>query len=274
MAVTIAVTLQKGGVGKSSTAQAIANILGCIKHKRVLLIDLDPQRNTTQASDIFNPKKTITDVLGEECTASDAAIKCKYYDLLAADKYLSNVEHAVIEKKELAPLKNKLEAAGISLIKMSLLRNVLAPIQQKYDYIVIDTPPALGNLSYMALVASDYVLIPTEPSSYGLTGLADLHNTISAVQKGSNPALKVIGVLLIKFNRRTLLARDLRDLIEDYCHKMSTTIFSATIRESVAVKEAQMRRVPLIDYASNNNATIDYKGAVTELVQRIEKDRR
>ena len=233
---------------------------------------MDPQRNTSQASDVLDPERSVTDVLGQDISVKDAIVKCKYYDLLAADKYLTNVEKALIDRPDLASVRAKLENAGVSLIQMTLLRDCLAPVQTVYDYIVIDTPPALGNLSYMALVAADYVLIPTEPSSYGLTGLADLQSTITAVQGGLNPNLKVLGVLLVKFNRRTLLARDLKDLIDEYCVKMDTSIFSATIRESVAVKEAQMVRKPLIDYAPNNNATIDYKGAVTELQRRISLD--
>lgn len=274
MAITIAVAMQKGGVGKTTTAQTVSDILGCIKNKRVLLIDLDSQRNTTQASGIDNPDKTITDVLGEECTAKEAVIKCKHYDLLAADQYLTNVEKALVETPELKSLKNNLENAGIALIDMTLLRSVLIPLQKKYDYILIDTPPALGNLSYMAMVAADYVLIPAEPSVYGLTGLSDIHNTLSAVQNGSNPSLKVIGILLVKYNRRTLLSRDVRDMIDEYSDRMNTSIFNTTIRESVAVREAQMVRKPLIDYAPNNNATIDYKGFTTELIQRIDAGKR
>lgn len=274
MAITIAVAMQKGGVGKSTTAQAVANILGCVKHKKVLLIDLDSQSNTTYASGIDDPEKTITDVLGEECSAQAAVIPCKYYDLLAADKYLTNVEQSLVETPDLKGLKDKLENAGVFLIDMSLLRNVLKPLQKQYDFIVIDTPPALGNLSYMAMTAADYVLIPAEPSVYGLTGLGDIHNTILAVQNGSNPRLKTIGILLVRYNRRTLLSRDVRDMINDYSQQMNTNVFNSTIRESVAVREAQMVRRPLLDYASSNNANIDYKGFVTELVQRIEADRR
>ena len=274
MAITIAVAMQKGGVGKSTTAQAMANILGCVKHKKVLLIDLDSQANTTYASGIDNPEKTITDVLGEECSAQTAVIQCKYYDLLAADKYLTNVEQSLVDTPDLKGLKDKLENAGVFLIDMLLLKNVLIPLQEQYDYIVIDTPPALGNLSYMAMTAADYVLIPAEPSVYGLTGLGDIHNTILAIQNGSNPRLKTIGILLVKYNRRTLLSRDVRDMIDDYSQQMNTSIFNSTIRESIAVREAQMVRKPLLDYASSNNANIDYKGFVTELVQRIETDRR
>ena len=248
MAITISVVLQKGGVGKSTTSQALASTLG-FKHKKVLLIDLDPQTNITYSSGVDNPKRTITDVLGEECKADEAVIECKYYDLLAADSYLTNVEMAEVEP--------------------TLLKNVIAPLKSKYDFIIIDTPPALGNLSVNALVASDYVIIPTEPRPFALQGLGRLHSTIESVRNGYNSNLKVLGILLIKYHNRTVLNRDLKDMIEDYAKQMNTIVFNATIREGIAVAEAQTVRQPLIDYAKNSNPNIDYKGFTSEVLKML-----
>ena len=239
MAITISLVLQKGGVGKSTTSQALASTLG-FKHKKVLLIDLDPQTNITYSSGVDNPKRTITDVLNEDCKADEALIHCKYYDLLAADSYLTNVE--------------------ITKVDPTLLKNVIAPLKSKYDFIIIDTPPALGNLSVNALVASDYVIIPTEPRPFALQGLGRLHSTIESVRNGYNSNLKVLGILLIKYHNRTVLNRDIKDMIEDYAKQMNTIVFNATIREGIAVAEAQTVRQPLIDYAKNSNPNIDYKG--------------
>lgn len=248
MAITISLVLQKGGVGKSTTSQALASTLG-FKHKKVLLIDLDPQTNITYSSGVDNPKRTITDVLGEDCKADEAVIKCKYYDLLAADSYLTNVEMAEVEP--------------------TLLKNVIAPLKSKYDFIIIDTPPALGNLSVNALVASDYVIIPTEPRPFALQGLGRLHSTIESVRNGYNSNLKVLGILLIKYHNRTVLNRDLKDMIEDYAKLMNTIVFNATIREGIAVAEAQTVRQPLIDYAKNSNPNIDYKGFTSEVLKML-----
>ena len=248
MAITISVVLQKGGVGKSTTSQALASTLG-FKHKKVLLIDLDPQTNITYSSGVDNPKRTITDVLGEDCKADEAVIECKYYDLLAADSYLTNVEMAEVEP--------------------TLLKNVIAPLKSKYDFIIIDTPPALGNLSVNALVASDYVIIPTEPRPFALQGLGRLHSTIESVRNGYNSNLKVLGILLIKSHNRTVLNRDLKDMIEDYAKLMNTIVFNATIREGIAVAEAQTVRQPLIDYAKNSNPNIDYKGFTSEVLKML-----
>ena len=250
MAITISIALQKGGVGKTSTALALASTLG-FKKKKVLLIDMDSQRDTTYASGIDIPEKSITDVLGEDATVPEAVIKCKYYDLLGADEYLTNVE-----------LSNDVES--------NLLKRVLKPFKNLYDYIIIDTPPALGNLSYMSLVASDYVVIPTEPRPFALKGLGTLNNTIKSIQKSLNPDLKVLGILLIKYHNRTILNRDIKDMIEDTAKDMNTSVFNATIRDGIAVAEAQTMRQPLIDYAKNSKPNIDYKAFTTELLKKVE----
>ena len=249
MAVTISISLQKGGVGKSTTAQALASTLG-FKHKKVLLIDMDSQSNVTYSSGADNPQHTISDVLVEECKPDEAFIPCKYYDLLAADEYLTNME--LIED-----------------IEPTLLKTMINPIKENYDFIIIDTPPALGNLSFNSLVASDYVIIPTEPRPFALQGLGKLHTTIKSIQKHLNPSLKVLGILLIKYNNRTVLNRDIKEMIEDYAKQMNTVVFNTSIRESIVVAEAQTVREPLIDYAKNSKPNIDYKAFTTELLQMI-----
>ncbi len=249
LAVIISIVLQKGGTGKSTTAQALASTLG-FKHKKVLLIDLDPQSNVTYSSNVDNPIKTITNVLDEDCAADEAIIKCKYYDLLAADTYLTNVE--ITEG-----------------IKPPLLKNTINSIKDNYNFIIIDTPPALGHLSFNALVASDYVIIPMEPRVFALQGLGRLHDTITNVQKRLNSSLKVLGILLIKYSNRTILNRDIKDMIEDYSKQMDTIVFNTSIRESIVVAEAQTVREPLIDYAKNSKPNIDYKAFTTEILHMI-----
>lgn len=250
MAITISIALQKGGVGKTTTALALASTLG-FKKKKVLLIDMDGQRDSTYASGIDTLEKSITDVLGETCAVPDAVIKCKYYDLLGADEFLPNVE-----------LSNNVES--------TLLKTVLKPYKNLYDYIIVDTPPALGNLSYMSLVASDYVVIPTEPRPFALKGLGTLNNTIQSIKESLNPDLKVLGILLIKYHNRTILNRDIKDMIEDTARDMNTSVFNATIRDGIAVPEAETMRVPLIDYAKSSKPNIDYKAFTTELLKKVE----
>ena len=250
-AVVISIALQKGGVGKSTTAQALASTLG-FKHKKTLLIDMDSQANVTYSSGIEIPAKTITDVLEGECKPDEALIHCKYYDLFAADQHLINVEMA--EKAEVGP---------------TLLKDSIKPIKSQYDFIIIDTPPALGNLSVNSLVASDYVIIPSEPRPFALQGLGALNNTIQFIQNSLNPALKVLGILLIKYSNRTILNRDIKDMIDDYAHQMGTVLFDTSIREGIAVAEAQTVREPLIDYAKSSKPNIDYKAFTTEVLRKI-----
>ncbi len=249
MAITISIVLQKGGTGKSTTAQALASTLG-FKRKKALLVDLDPQSNVTYSSGADGPVHTIFDVLGDDCEIDEALIHCKYYDLLAADTYLTNIEMS--ENVDPAILKSKFE-----------------PIQDNYDFIIIDTPPALGNLSFNSLVASDYVVIPTEPRPFALQGIGRLNDTIKTIQNALNPSLKVLGILLIKYSNRTILNRDIKAMIEDYAKQMDTIVFNTSIREGIAVAEAQTVRKPLIDYAKNSKPNIDYKAFTTELLQKI-----
>ena len=154
-------------------------------------------------------------------------------------------------------------------VEPTLLKNALEPIKGNYDFIIIDTPPALGNLSFNSLVASDYVVIPAEPRPFALQGLGKLHDTIECVRNSLNPALKVLGILLIKYSNRTVLNRDIKTMIEEYAEQMQTVVFNASIREGIAVAEAQTVREPLIDYAKSSKPNIDYKAFTTELLQKI-----
>lgn len=249
MAITISVAMQKGGVGKTTTSQTLASILGS-KQKRVLLLDMDSQCNATIISGVEEPERTITDVLAEECSFKEAICHCSLYDLLAADELLANLER-------------------IEYLEPTLLKNLLAAVQPAYDFIIIDTPPALGNLLMISLMASDYVIIPTEPRPLSLRGMDALQATIEAVQ-ASNKALKVLGILLIKYNERTVLNRQLKEILDDRAAQMNTTTFQTFIREGIAVPEAQAMCMSLIEYAPKSNPCLDYEAFVDEMLSKIE----
>lgn len=248
MAITIAVALQKGGVGKSTTAETIAAILGS-RGKHVLLVDLDSQMNVTFISGI-EPSKTITDVFTGDADLKDAIYQCKRYDLLAADEYLANLEK-------------------IEEVEPTLLRNVLAAVQKDYDYILIDTPPALGNLLKNGLVASDYALIPIDARPLSIKGLDALEPTLKAVKDVSGH-FSILGVVLVKYNERTVLNRQIRELLSERVQTMNTILFNTKIREGVAVPEAQAMRTSLVDYAPKSKPCMDYNLLVDEILQRIE----
>lgn len=254
MATVISVASQKGGVGKSTTALNLSSILG-FKNKKVLLIDMDSQANLTYSSGIDKPAKTITDVLSGECSSSEAVVKCKYYDLLCADRYLSNVEMS----SDVEP----------TLLKKSILQ---PNISKSYDYIIIDTPPSLGNLSYCSLVASDYVIIPVEASVFSMQGIIQLHDTIQNIRERNNKSLKILGILLIKYNKRTILSRNIRDSLCNYARIINTSVFDTAIRQGVAVTEAQYQQQPLIDYSSKSKPVLDYISFTNEFLERIENN--
>lgn len=253
MAITISVALQKGGTGKSTTAQALASTLGASrKKKKILLIDMDPQGNTTYSSNVDDPPHTIFNVLNGDRTADAAIVKCRYYDLLPSDKRLTNVEMA-------------------ENVPPTLLADTLAPLKTLYDYIIIDTPPALGNLSFNALVFSDHVVIPCDPRPFALQGLSALYDTIQSIKQKLNPSLTILGILLVRYNDRTILNREIKKMVEEFAKDIHTTVFKTSIREGIAVAEAQTLRIPLIDHAKKSNPNIDYEAFTKELLRKIRR---
>lgn len=250
MPITISVALQKGGTGKTTTATAIADILSAQHNKRVLLVDMDSQCNATFISNI-DPERTIIDVLAGDCSITEAIYKCAHYDLLPADEFLVNIEKA-----------DELES--------TLLRNAIAAVADQYDYIIIDTPPALGNILMNCLCASDYVIIPIEARPLAIKGLQALADTINAVKEVNNK-LETLGVLLVKYHDRTVLNRQMKELLADQVHELlDTTLFETYIREGVAIAEAQTMQTSILDYNPSSNPCIDYVALTNEIIQRIE----
>lgn len=247
MATTISIALQKGGTGKTTTATTIAGILGSMENK-VLLVDMDSQCNATFISDI-EANNTIIDVLSGDCDIRKAITGSRHYDVIASDEQLANFE--------------KLEE-----IESTLLMDALSSISNSYDYIIIDTPPALGNILKNCLVASDYVLIPIEARPLAIKGLSALQETIEAVQQEFS-RLKVLGVILVKYSDRTVLNRQMKELLEEQVSDMNTTLFHTVIRESVVVGESQAMQESLIDYAPKSKPCCDYTNLTEEIIARI-----
>lgn len=240
----ISVALQKGGVGKSTTAQNLSAYLGSMG-KKVLLIDLDAQCNTTFSSGAELKEQTASDFLGGQCSPEDAIVSCSHYDIIPADAYLSNVESAEVDK--------------------GLLKHRLSPCIGKYDFIFIDTPPALGNLLKNALFASDYVIIPMDAKPYAIQGL----DTFTETMKKVNPDLRILGIVLVRFNDRSIINRDMRNNIKEYAKGMNTLTFNTYIREGVAVPESQAMQKDLIDYAPKSNPASDYERLAGEFLKRM-----
>jgi len=250
MAITLSVTLQKGGVGKTTTAETISAIWGTFGNK-VLLVDFDPQCNSTFISGISDPSNTITDVLTGDSSINNAICKTAHYDILPADEYLANLE----QLSDVDPL---------------MLKGLLSTVQNNYDFIIIDTPPALGNLLKCSLMASDYALVVTDARPLSIRGLDALKPTLDAAAAASG-RLKILGIVLVKYHERTILNRQIKDLLNDVVKSMDTCLFSSYIREGIAVPESQALQMSLIDYAPRSNPCLDYISLSKEILDRIER---
>lgn len=246
---TISVCLQKGGTGKTTTSQNLAAILGS-KGYRVLLVDCDGQSNATMASGIKDPDITLSDVLAGECGITDAIIPLAlFYDIVPADIILSNFE-------------------TVEDYPSDRLHLALDAVRDRYDYIVLDSPPALGNLLKNVLFASDDVVIPLDPRPFSIHGIDDLRETLEAVQAATGRA-RVLGLLLVRYTARTVLCRNIDSVAHDIAADMDTNVFRTRIRESVTVGEAQSFGQPLIEFAPKALVTQNYIDFTDEVLAKM-----
>lgn len=248
---TIAIANRKGGVGKSTTAAALMAGLTS-KGYKVLAIDLDAQRNLTSTMRAKADSKTALGVLTGDITAKEAIRQTESGDIIPASKALSGADATITDTGKEYRLKEALE-----------------PIEGVYDYCIIDCPPALGILTVNALTAANYVIIPAQADIYSLEGIEDLQETIQPVRKYCNPQLEIEGILLTRYSPRSILSRDVTTLAEQLAGKLGTFLYKATIREAVAVKEAQISQQSLFTYSPKAKVTEDYRAFIDELLERI-----
>jgi len=147
------------------------------------------------------------------------------------------------------------------------LRESLKPIRKAYDYIVIDTPPALNILTINAMTAATGLVIPTQADIFSIHGIGQLYDTIQATRNHSNPDLAIIGILMTRHNPRTILSRDLEKTMRDIAKKLDTKIFKTTIRECIALREAQILQKDIFTYSPRSNAAKDYAALVGEITK-------
>lgn len=145
----------------------------------------------------------------------------------------------------------------------------MAPVIDHYDFIIIDTPPALNILTVNAYVAADHLIIPMAPEILSLLGLTQLKETIDSVREKLNPSLNVLGLILTKYNRRTLLAREVKEMAENIAGQIGSCVFHTQIRASVSVAEAPAHGLSVYDHAPRSNPSLDYKEFVKEVMNKI-----
>ncbi len=253
MAITFVVANQKGGIGKSTTATTLAGILG--KKKKTLLIDADPQGNSTSTYQaVIEDQATLYDVMvdSDKLPLEDAIQHMPNGDIVASDPLLSKAEKMLDGDVEgLYRLKDAIEELD------------------GYDYIVIDTAPSLNVILYNCLIAADQVIIPVTADAYAMQGLQQLYDTIKAVQRRQNPQLSIAGLLLVRFAGRSNLEKNVQKELEELADSMNTKLFQTAIRECVKTKEAQTQKKLLVDYAPNCTTMQDYQAFAKELLKGI-----
>jgi len=252
LAKVISVINQKGGVGKTTSANAISV---CLKHKnyRVLCVDFDPQAylSFSMGADTRD-KGTVYDVLKHTIKAQYAVQKTPIIDILPANGLLTNIER---------------EFTGVG--SESILKECLSPLMKIYDYIVIDSPPELGLLLSNTVMASDVVLIPALSEGYSLHGVIQVHETVMRIREALNPGLKLGGMFLVRYYPREALSRITLETARMLADQLDITLLETTIRHSNIISKAMtMLQQDIIDYAPQNKAVQDYIRLVDELLEK------
>lgn len=250
----IAVTNQKGGVGKTTTCAGLCGGLAKLGNK-VLAIDLDPQGNLSFSLGVeVEDNFTIYDVMKGNCDIADAVIKGEICDVVPSNILLSGLE---------------LEMTGVG--REYVLREQLGYIKKNYDYIILDTPPALSVLTINAYTASDELIIPMLCEVLSLQGIAQLRQTIFAVKRYYNKQLIVRGILLNKYNPHYTLTKEVEELAQMIAEQLDTTIFKSKISASVTIAEAPAHGESIITYSPKSRSAMEYMAFIKELISQSPK---
>ena len=246
----IAITNQKGGVGKTTTALSLISALH-LRNYRVLGVDLDPQGSLgfSTGVDIEN-SETIYEVLKGKQSVENVIVKTDIGDMLPSNILLSTAEV-------------EFNMPG----REFLLRNELQKISDRYDYIIIDTPPSLNILTINAYVAAQGLIIPMAPEILSLLGISQIRDTIDTVRRYYNPDLRVLGILLNRFSWRFVLNREVDDMARQIAKTLDTKVFQTKIRSSVAVAESPAHGESIITYAPDSKPAQDFQALVLELLR-------